>query len=44
LRSIAAHSSGEKQRMAHWCANMKSGRKKWKPVKYSQGSRSIPPR
>ena len=28
LRSIAAHSSGEKQRMAHWCANMKSGRKK----------------
>lgn len=26
LRSIAAHSSGEKQRMAHWCANMKSGR------------------
>jgi GNAT superfamily N-acetyltransferase len=28
LRSIAAHSSGERQRMAHWCANMKSGRKK----------------
>jgi len=28
LRSIAAKSSGEKQRMAHWCANMKSGRKK----------------
>lgn len=28
LRSIAAHSSGEKQRMAHWCANMKSGRNK----------------
>ena len=28
LRSIAAHSSGEKQRMAHWCANMKSGRSK----------------
>ena len=28
LRSIAAHSSGEKQRMAHWCANMKSGHKK----------------
>lgn len=28
LRSIAANSSGEKQRMAHWCANMKSGRKK----------------
>ena len=28
LRNIAAHSSGERQRMAHWCANMKSGRKK----------------
>ena len=28
LRSIAKHSSGERQRMAHWCANMKSGRKK----------------
>lgn len=28
LRSIAAHSSGEKQRMAHWCANMKSGKNK----------------
>jgi GNAT superfamily N-acetyltransferase len=28
LRSIAAHSSGERQRMAHWCANMKSGRSK----------------
>ena len=28
LRSIAAHSSGERQRMAHWCANMKSGRNK----------------
>jgi predicted nucleotidyltransferase len=28
LRSIASHSSGEKQRMAHWCANMKSGRSK----------------
>jgi len=27
LRSIAANSSGEKQRMAHWCANMKSGKK-----------------
>lgn len=27
LRSIAAHSSGERQRMAHWCANMKSGKK-----------------
>jgi GNAT superfamily N-acetyltransferase len=28
LRSIAAHSTGERQRMAHWCANMKSGKKK----------------
>ena len=27
LRNVAKHSSGEKQRMAHWCANMKSGRK-----------------
>ena len=28
LRNIAAHSTGEKRRMAHWCANMKSGKKK----------------
>lgn len=28
LRSIAKNSTGEKQRMAHWCANMKIGRKK----------------
>jgi pyrimidine deaminase RibD-like protein len=28
LRKTAKNSSGEKQRMAHWCANMKSGRKK----------------
>ncbi len=28
LRSIASNSSGERQRMAHWCAKMKSGRKK----------------
>ena len=27
LRSIAAASSGERQRMAQWCDNMKSGRK-----------------
>lgn len=26
LRNVAKHSSGEKARMAHWCANMKSGR------------------
>ena len=30
LRSIAKNSSGERQRMAHWCANMKSGRRKSK--------------
>jgi hypothetical protein len=28
LRSIAKNSSGERQRMAHWCANMKSGKSK----------------
>lgn len=28
LRQIAKSSSGEKQRMAHWMANMKAGRKK----------------
>lgn len=28
LRKTAKNSSGEKQRMAHWCANMKSGRNK----------------
>ena len=28
LRSIAKNSSGERQRMAHWCANMKAGRAK----------------
>jgi hypothetical protein len=28
LRSIAKNSTGERARMAHWCANMKSGRKK----------------
>lgn len=27
LRKIAKNSSGEKQRMAHWCANMKAGKK-----------------
>jgi (p)ppGpp synthase/HD superfamily hydrolase len=27
LRRIAKNSSGEKQRMAHWCANMKGGKK-----------------
>lgn len=30
LRKIAKNSSGEKQKMAHWCGNMKSGRKKSK--------------
>jgi ribosomal protein S12 len=28
LRKIAKNSSGERQRMAHWCANMKAGKKK----------------
>lgn len=28
LRKVAKNSSGEKRRMAHWCANMKSGRNK----------------
>lgn len=28
LRKIAKNSSGERQRMAHWCANMKSGKNK----------------
>ena len=28
LRKIAKNSSGERRRMAHWCANMKSGRSK----------------
>jgi pyrimidine deaminase RibD-like protein len=28
LRDTAKHSSGEKQRMAHWLANMKSGKQK----------------
>jgi len=27
LRAIAKRSTGEKQRMAHWCANMKGGKK-----------------
>ena len=28
LRKTAKNSSGEKRRMAHWCANMKSGKQK----------------
>lgn len=28
LRKVAKNSTGEKRRMAHWCANMKSGKKK----------------
>ena len=28
LRKIAKNSSGEQQRMAHWCANMKAGKNK----------------
>ncbi len=27
LRKIAKNSSGERQSMAHWCANMKGGKK-----------------
>ena len=27
LRKIAKNSSGERARMAHWCANMKAGKK-----------------
>jgi hypothetical protein len=30
LRNTAKHSTGEKQRMAHWLANMKAGRAKAK--------------
>lgn len=30
LRKTAKNSSGEKARMAHWCANMKSGKSKKK--------------
>ena len=30
LRKTAKNSSGEKRRMAHWCANMKSGKAKKK--------------
>jgi hypothetical protein len=30
LRNTAKHSSGEKARMAHWLANMKSGKAKAK--------------
>lgn len=30
LRKIAKNSSGERRRMAHWCANMKAGKKKKK--------------
>lgn len=28
LRKIAKSSTGERRRMAHWCANMKSGKNK----------------
>ena len=40
LRSVAKNSTGEKRRMAHWCANMKSGRKKSNESKdYFKGSK-----
>jgi hypothetical protein len=41
LRSIAKNSSGEKQRMAHWCANMKSGKKKVNEIKSPSGRSKI---
>jgi predicted chitinase len=37
LRKISANSSGERQRMAHWCANMKSGKQKTNEVETSVG-------
>jgi hypothetical protein len=40
LRKVAAHSSGERQRMAHWCANMKSGRKKTEEIELDERSKS----
>lgn len=39
LRKTAKNSSGEKQRMAHWLANMKSGRKKKSNEEYATGPR-----
>jgi hypothetical protein len=44
LRSIAKNSSGEKQRMAHWCANMKSGKKRKVPEQdqYPQSDQTQP--
>ena len=33
LRARARNSSGEKAKMYHWCANMKSGKKKWDSLK-----------
>lgn len=37
LRKTARSSSGEKQKMAHWLANMKSGRKKKSNEEYKTG-------
>jgi len=44
LRKVAANSSGERQRMAHWCANMKSGRSKANEVAIDNksGAGSVP--
>jgi predicted chitinase len=44
LRKVAANSSGEKARMAHWCANMKSGRSKTNEVAIDNksGAGSVP--
>ena len=38
LRKTAKNSSGEKQRMAHWLANMKSGRNKKSNEEYATGT------
>lgn len=37
LRSIAKNSSDKRQRMAHWCANMKSGKRKISEIETSVG-------
>lgn len=44
LRKIAANSTGERQRMAHWCANMKAGRSSTNEVKIDNqaGAGAVP--
>ena len=41
LRSIAKHSTGERARMAHWMANMKSGRAKKTNEEYDPNEKII---